>query len=160
MLVLPGSIGILFRAATAQHQVFHAVDVVHLGRVDVPIEHDHLHVLGVGRDHLVRIVGGGDGPQARPGEDRVVEDDEGFADAAGLGLVHPLLQLLHLLRVLRPITIPQRGRPVVILAAPQIDEADALEIEFVDEVLRRDAELLQVRHGVQHALDLGSPHTS
>ena len=67
MLVRPGKDRVLFRAATAQHQVFHAVDVVHLGRVDVPVEHDHLHVLGVGRDHLVRIVRGGDGARSPTG---------------------------------------------------------------------------------------------
>ena len=72
-----------------------------------------------------------------------------------LGLVQPLLHLLHLLGILRPIGIPQRGRPVVVLAAPQEDEAGAVEVELVDEVLRRHAELLQIGHGRQHALDLG-----
>ena len=159
MLRPAGKNRILFCAAATQHQVFHAVDVEHLSGVDVSIEHDHLHVLGVGRDHLVRIVRGGDGAEARPGEHRVVEGDEGLLDALGLGLVQPLLHLLHLLRILRPIAIPQRGRPLVVLAAPQKNEASALEVELVDEVLRRDAELLQIRHGAQHALDLGiAPH--
>ena len=99
------------------------------------------------------------GPKPDRAEHRVVEGDEGFLDALGLGLVQPLLHLLHLLRIFRPVAIPQRGRPVVVLAAPQKDEADAFEVEFVDEILRRDAELLQIRHGVQHALDLGiAPH--
>ena len=105
------------------------------------------------------LSGAGMGAEARPGERWVVEGDEGFANARGLGFVHPLLQLLHLLRIFRPISIPQRRRSVVVLAAPQIDEADAMEIEFVDEVLRCDAELPQVRHSVQHTLDLGiAPH--
>ena len=82
-----------------------------------------------------------------------------FLDALGLGLVQPLLHPLHLLRILRLIGIPQRGRAVVVLAAPQEDEASALEVELVDQVVRRDAELLQVRHGVEHAFDPGiAPH--
>src|SRR6476469_9890056 len=77
--------GILFRAAAAQHQVFHPVDVVHLGRVDMAIEHNHLHVLGVRRDHLVWIIGFGDRSQPRPSKYRVVEDDESLADSLSLG---------------------------------------------------------------------------
>jgi hypothetical protein len=110
---------------------------------------------GVSRDRLVRIIRGRDGAEARAGERRVVEGDEGFAHARGLGFIHPLLQLLHLLRIFRPITIPPRRRPVVVLAAPQIYEADTIKIEFVDEIFWCDAELPQVRHGVQHTLDLG-----
>src|SRR5262245_350378 len=37
----PGENRILFRAAAAQHQVLHAVDLEHLGGVDVAVEHDH-----------------------------------------------------------------------------------------------------------------------
>src|SRR6476660_2463048 len=81
-----GKYGILFRAATAQHEVFHPIDLVHLCGVDMTVEHDHLHVLGVGSNHFVGIIGCGDGPQARPGEYRVVEGDESFPDAIRLGL--------------------------------------------------------------------------
>ena len=62
MLVRPGRMGSCSCTAAAQHQVFHPVDVVHLGRVDMPIEHDHLHVLGVRRNHLVWIIGFGVAP--------------------------------------------------------------------------------------------------
>src|SRR5580765_3127365 len=97
---------VLLGPATAQHQVLDAVDLVDLGGVDVRVEHHHLHVLGVGGDQLVRIVGGGNGAKAGAGEDRVVKDDERLASPRGLGLVQPLLHLLHLVRILRPITVP------------------------------------------------------
>src|SRR5260370_15493150 len=51
---------VLFRTATAQHQILYAIYLVDFGGVDVPVQHDHLHVLGIRRDHLVRIVGGRD----------------------------------------------------------------------------------------------------
>src|SRR5215510_2093355 len=82
---------VLLRPAAAQQQVFHAVDVVHLRGVDVAVEYDHLHVLRVGRDHVVRIIRARDGAEAGAGERRVVESDEDFAYAGGLGFVHPLL---------------------------------------------------------------------
>src|SRR4249919_2472159 len=36
--------GVLLRAAAAQHQVFHAIDVEYLSGVDVPVQHDNLHI--------------------------------------------------------------------------------------------------------------------
>ena len=38
---------VLFRTTTAQHEVFHTVNFVHLGGMDVPIEHNDLQVLRV-----------------------------------------------------------------------------------------------------------------
>src|ERR1700751_3917296 len=82
-----------------------------------------------------------------------MEDDKHLPNAIGLRLVHPLLKLGHLLGIFWPISVPQRWRTVIVLAAPEIDEAGALEIEFVDEVFRRDAEFFQIRHSRKNALD-------
>src|SRR5882724_2783776 len=62
---------VLLGATTAQHQILYPVYFEDFSGVDVPVEYGHLHVLGIGRDHLVRIVGGRDGTQARPGKHRV-----------------------------------------------------------------------------------------
>jgi hypothetical protein len=51
------------------------------------------------------------------------------------GLVHPLLQQLHLIRVLRPIGIPLRGRPVIILAAAAIHNQRSCCCDFNGEEL-------------------------
>src|SRR5215472_17810931 len=48
---------VLFRARTAQHQVFQTINVIQFGRVDVAVEHDDLEVLGVSRDHFMGIIG-------------------------------------------------------------------------------------------------------
>src|SRR6478752_6547992 len=88
-----------------------------------------------------------------------MEHDKRLPNAIGLRLVHPLLKLGHLLGIFWPITVPQRRRTVIVLATPEIDEAGALEVEFVDEVLRRDAEFFQIRHSRKNALNLWvSPH--
>ena len=71
----------------------------------------------------------------------------------GLGLVQPLLHLLHLFGVLRSITVPLRGRSVIVLPAPQEDEAGAIEIEFVNQPLWGHAELFEIRHRRQYAVD-------
>src|SRR5215813_12774511 len=82
-----------------------------------------------------------------------MEDDKRLPDAIGLRLVHPLLKLGHLLGIFWPISVPQRRRTVIVLATPEIDEAGALEVEFVDEVFRRDAEFSQIRHRREDALN-------
>src|ERR1700761_8561085 len=88
-----------------------------------------------------------------------MEDDERLPNAVGLRFVHPLSKLGHLLGIFRPVSVPQRWRTIIVLATPEIDEAGALEVEFVDEVLRRDAEFLQIRHSRKNALDLRvGPH--
>src|SRR6266478_2411936 len=97
---------VLFRTATAQHQILYAIYLVDFGGVDMPVQYDHLHVLGIRRDHLVRIVGGRDWAQARPGKHGIVENDKGLANAIGLGFVHPLLELRHLLGIFGPISVP------------------------------------------------------
>jgi hypothetical protein len=67
--------------------------------------------------------------------------------------------LLHLFRVLRPISIPHRRGAIVVLSAPQEDETDAIEVEFVYEPFRRDAEFRQIGHRRQRALDFRiTPH--
>src|SRR5260370_41699467 len=47
---------ILFRAATAQHQVFHSVHLIKLGSVHVPVEDDDVEVLRVRSDRLMGIL--------------------------------------------------------------------------------------------------------
>src|SRR6266702_8102034 len=84
-----------------------------------------------------------------------MEDDKRLPNAIGLRLVHPLSKLGHLLGIFWPVSVPQRRRTVIVLATPEIDEAGALEVEFVDEVFRRDAELLQIGHRRKNALDFG-----
>ena len=54
--------GILFRAATAQHRILHPIDIVQLCRVDVPVEHDYLHVLQA-EITLCGLSGAGMGPK-------------------------------------------------------------------------------------------------
>src|SRR3954452_24198435 len=49
---------VLLGAATAQHQILYSVYFIDFGGVDMPVQYDHLHVVGIGRDHLVRIIGG------------------------------------------------------------------------------------------------------
>ena len=88
---------------------------------------------------------------------RVVEGDKDLAAARRLGLIQPLPQLLHLVFVRGPGGIPRRWRAIVVFAGPQEDEASAVEIELVDELVGRKAELLQVWNGAQHAFDLGIP---
>src|SRR5271165_3486539 len=88
-----------------------------------------------------------------------MEDDEHLGNALGLGLVEPFLHVRHLLLVFGTVGVPVRGRAVVVFAAPQEDEARVAVVELVDEVLRRDAKLPDIRHGVERALDLGvAPH--
>src|SRR5260221_7661008 len=88
-----------------------------------------------------------------------MEDDKRLPNSIGLRLVHPLLKLGHLLGIFWPISVPQRRRTVIVLATPEIDEAGALEVEFVDEVFRRDAESFQIRHSRKNALNLWvGPH--
>src|ERR1700704_6220176 len=88
-----------------------------------------------------------------------MEDDKRLPNAIGLGLVHPLLKLGHLLGIFWPISVPQRRQTVIVLATPEIDEAAALEVEFVDEVFRRDAEFFQIRYRRKNALNLWvGPH--
>ena len=88
-----------------------------------------------------------------------MEDDKRLPNAIGLRLVHPLLKLGHLLGIFWPISVPQRRRTVIVLATPEIDEAGALEVEFVDEVFQRDAEFFQIRHSRKNALNLWvGPH--
>src|SRR6516164_5651177 len=88
-----------------------------------------------------------------------MEDDKSLPDAIGLRLVHPFLKLGHLFGIFWPISVPQRRRTVIVLATPEIDEASALEVEFVDEVFRRDEESFQIRHSRKNALNLRvGPH--
>ena len=90
MLVLSGKDWVLFCASTAEHQIFDAVDLIHLGGVDVPVEHDHLHVLGVGRISLWGLSGSGMGPKPDAAEHGIMEGDEDLLDALSLGLVQPV----------------------------------------------------------------------
>ena len=76
----PGRIGSCSAPPTAKHQIFHAIGLVDLGSVDVAVEDDHLHVLAILCNVLVRIIALGDRPESRPGEYRVVKEDEGLTN--------------------------------------------------------------------------------
>src|SRR5262249_29980056 len=108
---------------------------------------------------LVRILRLGDGAHAGAGEGRSMEADEDLADARGLGLLQPRLQLLHLRLVLGPIAIPRRWRAIVVFAGPQEDETSAVEIELVDEPFCGNLQPAQVWERLPQALDVGIvPH--
>src|SRR6266436_2586942 len=62
---------VLFCAATAHQQIFHAIHLVELGRMHVPVEDDDVQVLRVRRNNLVGILRRRDGAQASAAEDRV-----------------------------------------------------------------------------------------
>ena len=47
--------------------------IVDFGRVNVPGEHGHFHVLGISGDQLMRVVGFRDGAETRTGEHRVMD---------------------------------------------------------------------------------------
>src|SRR5262249_48796201 len=104
----PGKDWILFCAATPKHQIFHIIDIIHLRSVNVPVEYHHLHILSVGGDQFVGIVRIRDRAEASAAEHRIVKDNKRLLDALGLGVVQPVLHLLHLLRVFRSVAIPQR----------------------------------------------------
>ena len=61
---------ILFCAAAAQQQIFHAIHLVKLGRVHVPVEDDNFQVLRLRRNNLVGVLWLGDGTHAGAGEGR------------------------------------------------------------------------------------------
>src|SRR5216683_2393845 len=73
-----GKDGVLFSATTAQHQVLNPIYIVDFGGVDVPVQHDHLHVLGIRRNQLVWIVGSRDWAQARARKNGIMKDDKGL----------------------------------------------------------------------------------
>src|SRR5580704_13040307 len=51
---------VLFCAPTAQHQVLYPIYVVDFGGMDVPVQYNDLHVLGIRRNHLVWVIGSRD----------------------------------------------------------------------------------------------------
>src|SRR5262245_32643852 len=78
---------ILLSTATAEQQVFHTIYLIKLRRVHVPIEHDDLQVLRVGRDDLAGVLRLRDGTHAGAAEGWGVEGDE---DLAGTGRLGPI----------------------------------------------------------------------
>src|SRR5215471_9207263 len=90
-----------------------------------------------------------DGAHAGAAEGRSVEADEDLAGTRSLGLIQPLLQFFHLRFVLGSISIPGRWRAIVVFAGPQEDKSGAAEIEFIDEALVGNPELLQVWKSLQ-----------
>jgi len=128
--------------------------------VDVAVEHDHLEILGVSRDHFMGIIGLGDWAEAGSAEHRIMEDDERLFDALGLGFVQPLPQLRHLLCVDWPIAVPQRGRPVIVFTGPQEDKPDVLEVELVDQRSGVTPKFFRYGTAARVPSIFGSPHTS
>ena len=53
---------ILFGAATAKQQILHAINLVELGRMHVPIEDNDVQVFRVGCKNLMGILNSGMGP--------------------------------------------------------------------------------------------------
>ena len=103
----------------------------------------------------MRVLSIRNGAHAGAAEGGVVEGDEDFLGPGSLGLIQPMLQLLHLFFVRGPGSSPAGGRAIVVFAGPQEDEASAVEIELVDEPLVRNPELFQIGKGTQQAFDVG-----
>ena len=74
----------LFGTTPSQHQILDAIDVIQLGRMNMAVEHNDLEILRIGRNDLMRIVGGGDWSEPRPGKNRVVKGDEVLRTPAAL----------------------------------------------------------------------------
>src|ERR1700693_5601758 len=106
------------------------------------IEDDDVQVLRIGRNNLVRVLGLGDCAHTGAGEGWGVKADEGLLDTGSLGLIQPRLQLGHLCVVSRARSVPRRWRAIVVFAGPKKDEANAAEIELIDEPLIGNPELL------------------
>ena len=136
----------MFRASAAEHQIFHAVDVVHLRGVVVPVEYDNLHILGIGRNQLVGIVRCGDGAQARPAEHRVMEGDEGLLDALGLGVVQPVLHMLSSVARTSAVPHPKARRSVSYFPSREKMKRTPLKSNL-NEIFRGDTEFLQIGYG-------------
>ena len=84
MLCPAGENRVLFCAAAAKQQVLHAVHLVELGRVHVPVEDDDVQVLRVRRNYLVGVLRLRDGAHAGAAEGRSVEGDEDLLVPAAL----------------------------------------------------------------------------
>ena len=94
---------ILFRAAAAEQQVFHAVHLVKLGRMHVPVEDDDVQVLGVRGKNLWGFCSSGMAPMPERQKAGLWKAMKTLLGPRSLGFIEPLLQLLHLSFVCGPV---------------------------------------------------------
>jgi len=119
-------------------QILTPSNLVDFGGCGRALQHTHLPVLGLRRDHLCGFRGPGL-TTGRTRKHRNVAGHKGPTTAMGLGFVHPLLKLCVSVRLtFGPISVPLWA--TVIDLPSQKDETRALKSDLLDEVFGSYAE--------------------